>query len=556
MATTNGLLLPKGYQLSKSVSNRPWICPIRTCRLMFIKKNELGYHFLVCFVSPMRSLLLLLKFPQRAHFGTRLNDNGDGTFSILGVYQTQQISAAGTPQNKSPPIVVSQDTSVTTGLADGGETEQALRAEPQGNKDANASGPNRVWDLVSSYVIPDQPPSGAYVQELLHLPQKRELGFNLSRSGGCKFEEKTHRDIAAMIIQLTGDSPPLECTRCRDNKGIFDKCIVISTQAFPDARSRYISCASCLYHGNQTYCNLKEWVVIRPQSPFPRQNRPAGWALSEGQRQKEDESSTTTDLTQTPGEAVAKSVETSMPPYNAPNQPASLLSSSNAEGSATPREKDHSTENWRPGIRDPPVQSRALPFQQQAPYPETRSASTAPTARITRSAQHRSSSHISQPPRTNSSSLISIGTVQPMEILEMETWEVAPGRIREGSTTNPESGFRPQPSICIGRTDDEADIAFSKAYLSTNQVVPVCEDVSFRVDTIHSGGTLQIKSGDSETRICSVATGKVRVRTGSEPEFTIGPHGMFKIKPGVECTVQNWMYMDAIIHITALSGFG
>jgi hypothetical protein len=81
------------------------------------------------------------------------------------------------------------------------------------------------------------------------------------------------------------------------------------------------------------------------------------------------------------------------------------------------------------------------------------------------------------------------------------------------------------------------------------------DDVFFRVDTIHSGATLQIEPEEFKTRICSVASGKVRVRTGEEPEFTIGPHGMFKVKPGVGCKVQNWMYMDAILHVTVLDGF-
>jgi len=98
-------------------------------------------------------------------------------------------------------------------------------------------------------------------------------------------------------------------------------------------------------------------------------------------------------------------------------------------------------------------------------------------------------------------------------------------------------------------------MAFSKAYLSTNQVVPVWEDVSFRVDTIHAGGTLTMEAEANMSRHCSVATGKIKVKMGDEPEFTIGPHGMFRIKPGTTCVVQNRMYVDAIVHVTALSGF-
>ena len=91
--------------------------------------------------------------------------------------------------------------------------------------------------------------------------------------------------------------------------------------------------------------------------------------------------------------------------------------------------------------------------------------------------------------------------------------------------------------------------------MSSNQTVPVCEDVTFRVDTIQSGGTLTMEPDPAKTRICSIAAGKVRVRTGDEPEFIIGPHGMFKVKAGATCTVQNWMYVPAVVHVTVLSGF-
>lgn len=59
----------------------------------------------------------------------------------------------------------------------------------------------------------------------------------------------------------------------------------------------------------------------------------------------------------------------------------------------------------------------------------------------------------------------------------------------------------------------------------------------------------------NKSRLCSVATGKVKVKTGDEPEFTIGSHGMFRVKAGTSCVVQNWMYVDAILHVTVLTGF-
>ncbi|KAK3318947.1 hypothetical protein B0H66DRAFT_603510 [Apodospora peruviana] len=145
-----------------------------------------------------------------------------------------------------------------------------------------------------------------------------------------------------------------------------------------------------------------------------------------------------------------------------------------------------------------------------------------------------------QQPQTQPPLLLSPGRMQsdPVEIFEMEDWEVAPGRIREQASVSAEN------------------IAFSKPYLSeTNKDVPVCEDVTFRIDTIRAGQAWELEPHALKTRMCSVAAGKVRVKIGEEPEFTIGPHGMFKVKDGVPCTVRNWMYVDAVLHVTSLSGF-
>ncbi|KAK3389346.1 hypothetical protein B0H63DRAFT_463461 [Podospora didyma] len=135
------------------------------------------------------------------------------------------------------------------------------------------------------------------------------------------------------------------------------------------------------------------------------------------------------------------------------------------------------------------------------------------------------------------SSLLSDGMFQSAESLEMETWEMAPGRLRESTGDNPEN------------------IAYSKAYLSANHEASVCDDVTVRVSTIYSGTTLKLNADATKMRICSVGTGKVSVQLGGEPEFVIGPHGMFKVKPGVACVVRNTMYLDATLHMTLLSGF-
>ncbi|KAK4176942.1 hypothetical protein QBC36DRAFT_186260, partial [Triangularia setosa] len=62
----HGALIPTRYQLDSTVAGRPWICPIRSCRYLFKARHELGRHFSI-----------------RIHRGVALNDNLDGTFSVV-----------------------------------------------------------------------------------------------------------------------------------------------------------------------------------------------------------------------------------------------------------------------------------------------------------------------------------------------------------------------------------------------------------------------------------------------------------------------------------------
>lgn len=61
-----------------------------------------------------------------------------------------------------------------------------------------------------------------------------------------------------------------------------------------------------------------------------------------------------------------------------------------------------------------------------------------------------------------------------------------------------------------------------------------------------------IEKSETAIRLCAVATGKLHVQLDEEPIFVIGMHGLFKIDPGVVCTVANEMGMDAMLHITSI----
>ncbi|KAK3687743.1 hypothetical protein B0T22DRAFT_138109 [Podospora appendiculata] len=504
LAPMNGALIPAGYKLDTTHPDRPWICPVRTCRRAFLKRQDLGFHF------------------ERAHYAYLFNDNGDGTLSQTGVYKRKKLGPGGKIIYKAPPLVVSrnpidqskegplllaqppdsaaqdQATSVSNNTETGENRESPvseLRSDPKG-----------LWEYIQPLLDhTDAIPDSGFVKELLPMPRQRDLVINPYRTFE-KFDEKMPRDISAMIIQVTGEKVPKGCSRCREGRGPFQGCVVIARKSNAEARSRYISCANCLYHGNQTYCSLKEWVPKRNQPPFPKH----GWV---GGRAAIEAASRT-------AVAEGSSTPSELPPSTARNN----KRSSAYDGYYGREPKRYQRTPLGADVEDATMLDGS-PFRD--------SSGRRPRGRPPRSAQL---TQTGQSSSSSSSSLVTAGYHQPA-VLEMETWEVAPGRIREDSVANGDN------------------IAFSKAYLSTNKSIPVCEDVSFRVDTIESGATLHMEPERNMTRICSLATGKARVKLEGEAEFTIGPHGMFKVKAGVSCTVQNWLYDNAILHVTSLSGF-
>ncbi len=73
-------------------------------------------------------------------------------------------------------------------------------------------------------------------------------------------------------------------------------------------------------------------------------------------------------------------------------------------------------------------------------------------------------------------------------------------------------------------------------------MIMVDSDISFHVEVIRVGTKRSFQKDERRTRICSLTTGKLKVLLDSV-EFAIGPNGMFKIRPGSVCLVENRLYL-------------
>jgi hypothetical protein len=453
---------------------------------------------------------------QRVHFAATLNDNCDGTFSIKGVYRSKPaMGKGGKILTKAPPVVVSKEplrsgspvpkAQLPTYLAsrppvEGFEASEIMPTQIRSTRRriAKGSGEAELWAYIQPHLITTTSmPKASVIRQLLALPRQRELQYN---PRGTRFYETSYRDIAAMLIQVTGDVPPESCKRCRKGKGPFQGCVVMSQSAHLEAKERYPCCGNCAYGGKKSHCSLIRWVQEKTQ-----------W-VEEG---LDGDPSPPATETVPAAEASSKVEET---------QPVSRY------------------------YRDLPLVRQ----RRQQPTPQLRG------------------SPVLASPQPGPSALISQGTFHGQDdLLEMEDWEVAPGRIRETVTAEADSKCHasPVPHLPIPipipapptkqlTLTPRTAIAFSKPYLSTTaQSVPVCDDVAFRVDTVSAGNALQLEADAGKMRLCAVAAGKVRVKIGEEAEFVVGPHGMFKVKAGVACTVRNGLYLDAVLHTTVLVGF-
>lgn len=94
------------------------------------------------------------------------------------------------------------------------------------------------------------------------------------------------------------------------------------------------------------------------------------------------------------------------------------------------------------------------------------------------------------------------------------------------------------------------DIAYSAPYLTLSQAVSVGPNATVQILGIKPGTSHTFEADGEKTRICSVSSGKIKVKFDAlGEEFFIGHRGVFTINYNTECVVENWFYEDATITV-------
>ncbi|KUI58945.1 hypothetical protein VP1G_06169 [Cytospora mali] len=313
------------------------------------------------------------------------------------------------------------------------------------------------------------------------------------------------REVAGLLIHLVGvdcDGPVGGCTACRRGQGPFEGCQVLPPQA-PYESSKFLkSCANCLFSRQKDHCSIK-----------------SGWERRCGTRPDRTPLSAPPIAEWAAAIPTSSSNETNNIGINQNNKrPYVGESDDEREVRKTSRRRSERMKDRPLEVPEPVRKLVTLPMIHKEKH-------TSATGVLRTGDSMAASSTLA---------LVSAGQTTPDGLLEMEEWEIAPGCVREAGVDQPNN------------------IAFSKSYLETKQAVRISPELSFRVETVKSGRTLDFEAEKGRTRFCSVASGKLRVSLEGQPEFTIGTHGLFKINPGVKGWVQNRLYMDSILHVNTI----
>lgn len=448
-----------------------------------------------------------------------LNDNGDGTLSQVGYYKSPLPGS-----HNCPALIVSQkprgqrDSSMEPARIPGKDKDTPVAKHQILKKNAKkhapavplqqkgsrpfSDNPKKLWD----YILPYLPKplnsisNSAQVIRLFSITRKRDVEWRTGWRKRSLDDDKSQ--IAGLLVHLVGEkhfNGDKSCTNCIRGQGPFNGCYVLSKDADHEAHEFVRGCANCLFMHSKEACSIKSsWKVrvgVMPDLDASAAPPVAEWAAAAGYNKKRPRPTDSDIENEEPSGARRRSdrlvqVEDEAQPE--PKRKIVTLSLNSKNGRSTPL----SGGNMRTAM------SRGSPV------------SAGPSS---------------------SSALIRTGNAQPDDLLEMEDWEIAPGRIREVGVESPNN------------------IAFSKSFLEVNQSIPISADVSFEVKTIKSGHSFDLDGVQTKARYCSLATGKLLVRVEGQPEFTIGPHGLFKVAPGVKASVQNRLYVDSVLHISTVA---
>lgn len=136
--------------------------------------------------------------------------------------------------------------------------------------------PSDTWQHICSQFkdkIPD--PTAPALKPLRNLPRVRDL---VTVRGSTLSTDLNTKQLAALLIQVTGEESQKPCSECRRNNGPFPSCVrssaEVGQQTVPFMGTSSRACANCLFRKNSSACSIRAYnsawftsVVSKPAPP-------------------------------------------------------------------------------------------------------------------------------------------------------------------------------------------------------------------------------------------------------------------------------------------------
>lgn len=363
------------------------------------------------------------------------------------------------------------------------------------NSDANS-----LWEYIRQFlghtaIIPDDD----ITKELLLHPRRRDLHWNPEFKGG--FLEGSDKDILSMIIQVTGEAAKTPCSGCRRGLGPFAGCVVVSSAARVETIHSRWQCANCIYEGHKVVtCSIKQWSRSRTAPKQPAVKYQPCTPRRQPKLDKEQQVKSTSKRIIAPSDSGrSRSAKTTNVPQRSV-VPAGTIPRRGGPRRSGNRRGEHSSDGdvFTDGLIQP---------------------SEVMTADNNPSTHH-------NPVFGN--------LVAPPAFIPMQDWEFAPGLIHS--------------------TEGERKvIAYSEAALRSE--LTLATGLAFRIMRLEAGALVHLQADADNTLQCVLSIGVIQVKVGDEPEFTLGGHGLFLVRPGVTARVQNKVFTaaGAVLHVTKIA---
>lgn len=367
---------------------------------------------------------------------------------------------------------------------------------------------------------------------LFNLQKQRDI----VRREGTTLSLDTLDRVQAFLIQITGRESMFPCFECLRKRGPFVGCIL---DIGPGDSLWVRPCGNCVYLGSP--CGTSSRATQPDNNTGPKKH-----SLAPAQRSHDIPSVLDTRST--------KAVP--MQPNPAPPQGSHKIPSGLGTSLTNTTTRTHQTNIISQATHGSPTPPLPEPRHTEVPQALLVSSSNSVPRTITPLATGPQPLNVTS---DDSATHLLQDVILPQSgVSETEPWEEAPGRIRSSTCSVPNSKSlcdvlcSPFVSYKYSPTSLTTDIAFSRSYLSTVEPVRVCKEATHWVRRITHGMIFTLEKSENTIRLCTVATGKLHVQLDEEPIFVIGTHGLFKINPGVACTIANEMDLDAMLHITSI----